>query len=587
MIEKIKEKPAVKESVRDRTRSGSTPASRIIRKSATQYKEALRDAAEEGQSSDDYGGQQISDFVLDSPRRAVHAGRQLVYRQIRKRPKDSTPEHPSSEPSLAQRHAAEQGKKLAEKRGESRQKHRHSEIAAPAQTTKPSGSTHSENHTSCPNIREKRRTQTIRTKESRPGLPVKRTDRVIQRSTNRSNISASIIKAPQKLKRGYPIPASPVQQRMGNILTGQRNTVKRAGTTVRNAVQAIRKSAAVSKSLTTAIAAGGAGVAVLVILIVVLLGSVLNLTGGDNASAVSPVSAEVQAYEPTIRLYATQYGIPEYVELIKAVMMQESGGRGLDPMQAAEGGYNTRYPHVPNGITDPDYSIQCGVQELRDALDRAGVENPLDMEHIKLALQSYNFGPGYCTWAVSNYGGYSLTNAAEFSDMKAAELGWSRYGDKEYVAHVLRYYAFGRLPTGTGNGAIVQIALTQEGNGGDTYWRWYGFDSRVSWCACFVSWCGDQAGLIDSGAMPKFSLCSDGVDWFAARGRFMDASYVPSAGDLIFFDWDHDGHVNHVGIVESVSGGKVYTVEGNSSDRVRRKSYALENSSIYGYGVTS
>ena len=75
------------------------------------------------------------------------------------------------------------------------------------------------------------------------------------------------------------------------------------------------------------------------------------------------------------------------MELIKAVMMQESGGRGLDPMQAAEGSFNTRYPHEPNGIQDPEYSIECGVQELKAALLSAEVENPIDMERIKLACR--------------------------------------------------------------------------------------------------------------------------------------------------------------------------------------------------------
>ena len=88
------------------------------------------------------------------------------------------------------------------------------------------------------------------------------------------------------------------------------------------------------------------------------------MTGGDNSSTVSSVSAEVEAYEPLIRQYANQYGIGEYVELIKAIMMQESGGRGLDPMQCSEGSFNTKYPKQPNGITDPEYSISCGVQEL-------------------------------------------------------------------------------------------------------------------------------------------------------------------------------------------------------------------------------
>lgn len=113
----------------------------------------------------------------------------------------------------------------------------------------------------------------------------------------------------------------------------------------------------------------------MIILIVVLLGCAVSLFGGGSGSnAYTPVSEEVEAYEPLIQKYAKQYGIPEYVELIKAVMMQESGGCGLDPMQAAEGSFNTRYPHEPNGIKDPEYSIECGVQELKAALISAEVE---------------------------------------------------------------------------------------------------------------------------------------------------------------------------------------------------------------------
>ena len=167
-----------------------------------------------------------------------------------------------------------------------------------------------------------------------------------------------------------------------------------------------------------------------------------------------------------------EYGIPEYVELIKAVMMQESGGRGLDPMQAAEGSFNTRYPHEPNGIKDPEYSIQCGVQELKAALTSAEVESPIDMEHIKLALQGYNFGNGYISWAKTKYGGYSYANAVEFSTQQAQRLGWDSYGDTQYPAHVLRYYPYGRAFTAGGNQAIVEVALTQLGNqGGQPYWR--------------------------------------------------------------------------------------------------------------------
>ena len=358
-------------------------------------------------------------------------------------------------------------------------------------------------------------------------------------------------------------------------------TVKAAAKATASAVKAV---IAGTKALITAIAAGG-WVAILILIIVLLFGGILCMVGGGNSSTVSPVSAEVEAYEPVIRTYANQYGIGEYVELIKAVMMQESGGQGSDPMQSSESGYNKRYPRKPNGITDPEYSIECGVQTLKDCLQRAGAESPVDMEHIKLALQGYNFGNGYISWAKSNYGGYTAANAAEFSDMMAERMGWSSYGDKQYVPHVLQYYVFGRIPTGTGSQAIVQVALTQEGNSGDTYWSWYGFDSRVEWCACFVSWCAEQCGYLESGAIPKFSLCSDGVDWFNASGQFQDASYVPAAGDIIFFDWGNDGSIDHVGIVESVTDGVVNTIEGNSGDKVARGSYSMGSNYICGYGV--
>ena len=259
-------------------------------------------------------------------------------------------------------------------------------------------------------------------------------------------------------------------------------------------------------------------------------------------------------------------GIPEYVELIKAVMMQESGGRGLDPMQAAEGSFNTRYPHEPNGIKDPEYSIECGVQELKAALISAEVENPIDMEHIKFALQGYNFGNGYISWAKTNYGGYSYANAVEFSTMQASRLGWDSYGDTQYPAHVLRYYPYGRAFTSGGNQAIVEVALTQLGNeGGQPYWSWYGFEGRVEWCACFVSWCADQCGYIESGIIPKFAGCVDGANWFKGNGQWQDRNYEPQAG-IIFFDWEGDGETDHVGIVEKCENGVVYTVEGNSGD---------------------
>lgn len=363
-------------------------------------------------------------------------------------------------------------------------------------------------------------------------------------------------------------------------------TAEATKATVRATIAAVKAIIAGTKALISALIAGG-WIAVVIILIVVLLGCAVSLFGGGSGSnAYTPVSAEVEAYEPFIQKYAKQYGIPEYVELIKAVMMQESGGRGLDPMQAAEGSFNTRYPHEPNGIKDPEYSIECGVQELKAALISAEVENPIDMEHIKFALQGYNFGNGYISWAKTNYGGYSYANAVEFSTMQASRLGWDSYGDTQYPAHVLRYYPYGRAFTSGGNQAIVGVALTQLGNeGGQPYWSWYGFEGRVEWCACFVSWCADQCGYIESGIIPKFAGCVDGANWFKGNGQWQDRNYEPQAGNIIFFDWEGDGETDHVGIVEKCENGVVYTVEGNSGDACRQNQYTVGSSSIYGYGV--
>ncbi len=132
----------------------------------------------------------------------------------------------------------------------------------------------------------------------------------------------------------------------------------------------------------------------------------------------------------------------------------------------------------------------------------------------------------------------------------------------------------------------LTVALSQVGNvGGEIYWRWYGFDSKVNWCACFVAWCADQCGYIDAGVIPKFAACVDGAAWFQERGLWQDRSYVPRTGDIIFFDKQHVGETRHVGIVERVEGDVIYAVEGNSSDQCRQRSYPVGSDKICGFGV--
>ena len=138
--------------------------------------------------------------------------------------------------------------------------------------------------------------------------------------------------------------------------------------------------------------------------------------------------------------------------------------------------------------------------------------------------------------------------------------------------------------TRPGNPELVELAKRQVGNvGGQPYWSWYGFNSRVEWCACFVSWCYGQMGLSES----RFAACqSQGIPWFQSHGQWGARGYDNLApGDAIFFDWDLDGSADHVGIVIGTDGSRVYTVEGNSGDACKIRSYDVNYECIKGYGL--
>lgn len=313
-----------------------------------------------------------------------------------------------------------------------------------------------------------------------------------------------------------------------------KQSAKTAKTTARSLKAMAEAAAHAVNAVFAALMAGGGAVFVILILIVGIIGGAAFL---GNSQSSEPLSAEVLAHTPAIQRYASEFGIPEYVPAIQAIMMQESGGRGTDPMQASECPYNTQYPNSPGTIQDADYSIKVGVQYYADCIQEAGCESPQDMEKLKLSWQGYNYGNGYISWAIRNHGGYSAENALQFSQEQAAAHGWSGYGDPEYVPHVMRYYSGGEWFLGLfGNGQIVTIAKSQLGNeGGQKFWSWYGFSSREEWCACFVSWCADQAGLIQNGTVPRFSLCTAGVDWFRTQGKWKSGGSVPTPGTIIFF----------------------------------------------------
>lgn len=145
------------------------------------------------------------------------------------------------------------------------------------------------------------------------------------------------------------------------------------------------------------------------------------------------------------------------------------------------------------------------------------------------------------------------------------------------------------------NSQIVLVAKAQIGNeGGDKFWKWYGFDEHIQWCACYVSWCANECGLIDKEIIPKFSVCSDGIKWFKEKKQWQDRNdnYYPIIGDIIFFDWidengNQDGISDHVGIVTrtDITNKTIYTIEGNTDDECAERMYSLNDLQVIGYGT--
>ena len=343
--------------------------------------------------------------------------------------------------------------------------------------------------------------------------------------------SFMMVKHKNKVKASKDIANKPVQS--GNILV---RTWKSGAYVLTKAVNGISH-----------LWSYGVGLFLLVV-ITLFIGvfACLSDDGGIN-SQIEPLSAEVLAYEETITKYAEQFNIEEYVPIIQAIMMQESGGKGNDPMQSSESGFNTKYPRKPNGITNAEYSIEVGVQTFADCLTRAKVDGPSDTEKLYLALQGYNYGSGYIEWAVVNFGGYTKANAKLFSDNKRAELGTDVYGDPYYVSHVMRYVSFA-FRGGTNPNFDNYDAWVNKNP--YAHAKLYGQCTWFAW-GRFYELYGYSPGYIGDGW--------DCVDQLLkTHGDKFERSTTPKAGAV----FSGVGR-NHVGIVIAVHGDTIIIQEGN------------------------
>lgn len=251
-------------------------------------------------------------------------------------------------------------------------------------------------------------------------------------------------------------------------------------------------------------------------------------TGTDSATYQCQVSEQTESYRELVEKYCEQYGIEDYVDLCLAVIEQESGGNGTDVMQAEQSYYNTNPP-----IDTAEESIDCGVHELSDCLSKSGSKDSSDIPLISLALQGYNFGNGYIDWALTNYGGYSAENAVLFSQRMCNSLGYSSYGDVDYVPHVLRYYVPNVETTITNEGAANLMKELKENNEASSSKVWNVIGKGASLCGKVTYGMLDPPRQDDGRDNPTVLDCSSFVAWCFHKSGFTGIPYGSTTATFI------------------------------------------------------
>ncbi|EGO2806921.1 CHAP domain-containing protein [Enterococcus faecalis] len=322
---------------------------------------------------------------------------------------------------------------------------------------------------------------------------------------------------------------------------------------------------------------------------------ILLIGGANSSTSVTGTEEEQNIPEAVLRWKekvtkeAVKNEIPEAVPYLLGIIMVESGGNSEkypDIMQCSES-----QGRPPNSITDPDESIEVGVKYFANMW-----KGHREYEVLNI-VQAYNFGGGFLSHSGKSY---SLESAIQFSKSQAngqtvtytnpvaISLGYDyryAYGNMFY-SQIVKQYISSTSDNNSGgrNSAIAKIASDElaEGihEGGEKYWRWYGFNNRVEWCATFVSYVAEKANV----KMDRFAYCPTGISSFKANNQWQSGGEEPKSGAIIFFDWDCDGVSDHVGIVEKFENDMIYTIEGNSGDKIAKRSYQKNSDYIIGYG---
>lgn len=414
--------------------------------------------------------------------------------------------------------------------------------------------------------------KTVKTAEQTAKTTIKTTKQAAKAAERTARASA---KAAQKAAQAAKVAAKAV-------VTGIKAAVKAT-------VAAVKAIIAATKALIAAIAAGGwiAVVVIIVIcLIALLLGSVFGIffSGEDSGTGMTMQTA--------VQEINTEYDTKLQAEkdAVSYDVLEMSGSRAVwkDVLAVYAVKTNTDQDN-PQEVATMDESKK---QILTDIFWEMNQITSRTESKTETQITETDDGHGNIVQAETTVTRTYLyiTVSHKTIDEMAAQYGFNQV-QKDYLAELLKdennsMWSAVLYGISYSDGEIVTVALCQVGNvGGEPYWSWYGFNSRVEWCACFVSWCANECGYIDSGVIPKFAGCVNGVQWFKDRGQWQDGSAEPVPGMIIFFDWEGDGETDHVGIVEKVENGIVYTVEGNSGDSCRINQYSVGHYQIYGYGI--
>ena len=371
-----------------------------------------------------------------------------------------------------------------------------------------------------------------------------------------------------------------------------RAAVAAAKVAAKATIAAVKAIIAATKALIAAIAAGG-WIAVLVIVIICLIGLLIGSCFGIFFSGED--SGSGYTMQNVVQEINDDY--QQQIDTTKANLshdvLEMSGSRAVWPeVLAVYAVKTTTDPDNPQEVATMDDSKKAILTDIFWEMNQISSRTETRTETVITETDDGNGNIVETETTVTQTYLY-ITVSHKTAEEMAAQYGFDEE-QKEQLAELLdeenrSLWSAVLYGIYTEDGAIVSVALSQVGNvGGEPYWSWYGFSGRVEWCACFVSWCANECGYIDTGVIPKYAGCVNGVQWFKDRGQWMDGSAEPAPGMIIFFDWDdengQDGLSDHTGIVEKVENGRVYTIEGNSGDSVRQNSYPVGHYEVLGYG---